>query len=77
MSEIRYLLVTPIPFAQTADESITIDSLWAEDLKGLAAAFGPVVVAAPKVSSLKDLISWGPGTESVSATDGLTFFRCR
>jgi glycosyltransferase involved in cell wall biosynthesis len=73
MSEIRYLLVTPIPFAQSAGESVTIDRLWAEDLKGLAAAFGPVVVAAPKVSSLKDLISWGPGTESVSATDGLTF----
>jgi glycosyltransferase involved in cell wall biosynthesis len=73
MSEIPYLLVTPIPFAQSEGGSVTIDCLWAEDLKGLAAAFGPVVVAAPKVSSLKDL-TWGPGAESVSATDGLTFF---
>jgi glycosyltransferase involved in cell wall biosynthesis len=73
MSEIRYLLVTPIPFAQNASGSVTIDRLWAEDLKGLAAAFGPVIVAAPKLSSLKDLKSWGPGTQSVSATDGLTF----
>lgn len=73
MSTIRYLLVSHIPFAQDDDGSIIVDRLWKEDLKGLVAGVGPVMVAAPGPVSAQDLRSWGPGTASVSAGDGLTF----
>jgi glycosyltransferase involved in cell wall biosynthesis len=50
-----------------------IDRLWAADLKGLVAGVGPVTVAAPKLGSPQELRAWGPGTESVTTSQGLTF----
>ena len=72
MDAIRYLLVSHIPFAKEGDGAVLLDRLWAEDLKGLVAGVGPVTVAAPLVSS-QNLKSWGPGTQSVSSADGLSF----
>ena len=43
---IRYLLVTHIPFIRNVDGSVTVDSLWARDLRGLVQSFGPVRVTA-------------------------------
>lgn len=74
MSAMRYLLVSHIPYAQNEDGSALLDRLWAEDLKGLVAGVGPVTVAAPRLSSAQELKGWGPGTQSVSAEDGLSFF---
>ena len=74
MSAMRYLLVSHIPYAQNEDGSTLLDRLWAEDLKGLVAGVGPVTVAAPRLSSAQELKGWGPGTQSVSAADGLSFF---
>lgn len=69
----RYLLVTHIPYANHADGSVYIDRLWAEDLKGLVAGVGPIVVAAPQLASVEVLKGWGPGIASVSAANGLSF----
>ncbi|MGA8743811.1 MAG: glycosyltransferase [Terracidiphilus sp.] len=69
----RYLLITPIPFAQTEDGAVTVDRLWAEDLRGLVTGVGQVTVAAPRLSSSREVTAWGPGTASLSAADGVTF----
>jgi glycosyltransferase involved in cell wall biosynthesis len=73
MSEMHYLLVTPIPFALDNDGAVIIDRLWAEDLRGLVTGVGPVTVAAPRLSSPREVRAWGPGTASLSATDDVTF----
>jgi glycosyltransferase involved in cell wall biosynthesis len=49
-----------------------LDSLWAEDLKGLVKGIGPVTVAAPELKS--DVIRpWGPSFETLSSKDEITF----
>jgi glycosyltransferase involved in cell wall biosynthesis len=68
----RYLLVTPIPFAENEPGTFLLDRLWAEDLRGLIQGVGPVTVAAPKLSS-SNLKSWGPGTAHLSTSDGVNF----
>jgi glycosyltransferase involved in cell wall biosynthesis len=69
----RYLLVTHIAYAQADDGSAVLSSLWGEDLKGLVASVGPVIVAAPRLPSVQTLLAWGPGTMTLSPADGVTF----
>jgi glycosyltransferase involved in cell wall biosynthesis len=69
----RYLLVTHIAYAQADDGSVVLSSLWGEDLKGLVASVGPVTVAAPKLPSVQSLLAWGPGTMTLTPSDGVTF----
>jgi glycosyltransferase involved in cell wall biosynthesis len=67
----RYLLITSIPFGRQ-NGSIVIDGLWAEDLKGLAAAAGQVTVAAPEFQA-DELQSWGPALATLTAQDQISF----
>jgi glycosyltransferase involved in cell wall biosynthesis len=67
----RYLLVTSIPFARQ-EESILIDGLWAEDLKGLLAAVGSVTIAGPEVSAAS-IQSWGPAVATLKADRQMSF----
>jgi glycosyltransferase involved in cell wall biosynthesis len=67
----RYLLVTHIPFARSND-SVLLDGLWAEDLKGLVSSVGPVTIAAPEVAQ-EDLRTWGPGVTTLEPESSLTF----
>ena len=73
MSGMRYLLVTSIPFAECDNGEFMLDRLWAEDLRGLINGVGPVVVAAPRLSSSKEVKAWGPGTTQLSRADKVTF----
>lgn len=73
----RYLLVTHIPFARQAEYAV-LDKLWAEDLKGLAAAIGsmsvgPITVAAPELDGVQDIQSWSPTTSALTRADGFEF----
>ncbi len=67
----RYLLVTSIPFARQ-NESILVDGLWAEDLRGLVAAVGAVTVAGPEVSA-GSIEPWGPAVATLKADDHISF----
>lgn len=67
----RYLLITSIPFGRQ-NGSLVIDSLWAEDLKALAAAAGPLTVAAPELKA-EELKSWGPALAALTAQDQISF----
>jgi glycosyltransferase involved in cell wall biosynthesis len=67
----RYLLVTHIGFARMND-SVILDGLWGEDLKGLVASVGPITVAAPEVNA-EDIQAWGPGVTTLGPEQGLTF----
>jgi glycosyltransferase involved in cell wall biosynthesis len=69
---LRYLLVTHIPFVRNGN-SVVIDRLWAEDLKGLVASVGSVTIAAPELGKGEDLQGWGPATTSLSKSDGFDF----
>jgi len=68
----RYLLVSHIPWARGDRGTVLLDRLWAEDLRGLVSGVGPVTVAAPLVSS-EELKTWGPGVESLSPSDAVSF----
>ena len=68
----RYLLVTPIPFVRQHDDTVMLDGLWAEDLRGLVTGIGPVTVAAPELKS-DEIRSWGPGFETLGSKDEITF----
>jgi glycosyltransferase involved in cell wall biosynthesis len=50
-----------------------MDRLWAEDLRGLVASVGPVVIAAPELAKVEDIRGWGPATDSLLKTDGFEF----
>ena len=67
----NYLLVTFIPFHRAANGNAVVDSLWAEDLKGLVSANGKVTVAAPESPSSSS--GWGPGQTEVNAESGISF----
>jgi glycosyltransferase involved in cell wall biosynthesis len=67
----RYLLITSIPFGRQ-NGSLVMDGLWAEDLKALAAAAGPVTVAAPELKA-EELKSWGPALTTLTAQDQISF----
>jgi glycosyltransferase involved in cell wall biosynthesis len=67
----RYLLITSIPFARQ-EESILIDGLWAEDLKGLVAAVGSVTIAGPEVNAAS-IQSWGPAVAKLKADKQMCF----
>ena len=69
----RYLLVTHIPFARSSDGAVTIDSLWARDLEGLADCGWPVRVCAPEMNTAEAVKSWGPGTRVLPAGSNLQF----
>lgn len=69
----HYLLITHIAYAQAEDGSVTLSSLWAEDLRGLVASVGPVVVAAPRLGSVQELLTWGPGVSTLRPEDGIIF----
>jgi glycosyltransferase involved in cell wall biosynthesis len=69
--QMRYLLITSIPFARQ-NGSLVIDGLWAEDLKALAAAAGSVTVAAPELKA-EELQSWGPALTTLTAQDRISF----
>jgi glycosyltransferase involved in cell wall biosynthesis len=68
----QYLLVTHISFARLEDGTSVLDGLWAEDLKGLVAAIGPITVAAPQLTA-QQLQSWGPGVISLTPEDRIAF----
>src|SRR5580698_3896458 len=68
----RYLLVSPIPFVRQHANMVMLDGLWAEDLRGLVASIGPVTVAAPELR-FDEVRSWGPGFETLSSKDSITF----
>jgi glycosyltransferase involved in cell wall biosynthesis len=69
----RYLLVTHIPFFRQTDGSLMLDKLWADDLKGLVSAVGPVTVAAPELPAASSMSTWGPGVQKLTPEDGITF----
>ncbi len=67
----RYLLVTHIPFRRASDGAAVVDALWAEDLRGLAAAAGQITVAAPDVKSVGS--GWGTGEIALTEAEGIRF----
>ena len=68
----RYLLITHIPFSHQPGGGIVLDRLWAEDLKGLVGAIGPITVAAPIIEA-SALQAWGAGITVLRAEDGIGF----
>lgn len=72
-SNLRYLLVTHIPFARTSGGNVLVDSLWARDLQGLASCGWPLRVCAPEIARADDLKSWAAGTIALPETDTLKF----
>ena len=73
VTKMNYLLVTHIPFRRAADGSAVVDALWAEDLRGLAAAVGSVTVAAPELARLVPGQSWGTGELFLLESEGIRF----
>lgn len=69
----RYLLISHVPFARGHDGRVTVDGLWARDLYGLASSIGPVCVAAPELSGVEKLKTWGPTASTVEPGSGITF----
>jgi glycosyltransferase involved in cell wall biosynthesis len=69
----RYLLITHIPFARNPGGEILVDRLWAEDLRGLVNAVGPITVAAPEVLRMGPLQAWGPSVETLQTRERMTF----
>lgn len=69
----KYLLVTHIPFQRSPDGSAVVDALWAEDLRGLAAAVGRVTVLAPELTSMASGEGWGTGQIGLTETEGVRF----
>ena len=69
----RYLLVTHIPFGRKPGGDILVDRLWAEDLRGLVNAVGPISVAAPELLEMGPLQAWGPGLDSLQPRDRISF----
>lgn len=69
---LRYLLVTHIPFARTA-EGVRLDGLWARDLEGLVASLGPIRVAAPELPAAGSLETWGPAATVLGPDSGVSF----
>jgi glycosyltransferase involved in cell wall biosynthesis len=67
-----YLLVTHIPFSKTANGGALVDSLWALDLRGLAAAGWRVRVCAPEVTDIHEH-KWGPGTAEIPQGSNIEF----
>jgi glycosyltransferase involved in cell wall biosynthesis len=70
--DLRYLLVTHIPFARQG-EDVVLDGLWARDLEGLARSLGSFRVAAPEYSSEAEVKSWGPSAAHLRKDCGITF----
>jgi glycosyltransferase involved in cell wall biosynthesis len=70
---LRYLLVTHIPFSRDAAGNIVLDSLWALDLRGLAASSDwEVHVCAPEIAA-ESARGWGPGSTIITAQENLIF----
>jgi glycosyltransferase involved in cell wall biosynthesis len=72
MPDLRYLLVTHIPFARQG-ENVVLDGLWARDLEGLVSSLGPFRVAAPEHSSQLEVKSWGPSAAHLRKDCGISF----
>jgi glycosyltransferase involved in cell wall biosynthesis len=72
-AEMRYLLVTHIPFAREVGETVKLDGLWAEDLMGLVKSVGPITIAAPQIDDPDSLQSWGPGFTVLGEADNINF----
>jgi hypothetical protein len=70
-AQIRYLLVTHIPFARNGG-GVELDALWLRDLEGLRDSMGRVTIAAPQVPAA-ELHGWGPNVASVQSGAGLEF----
>ena len=68
----RYLLITHIPYSQQPGGEFILDRLWAEDLKGLVNAVGPITIAAPQMQ-LTSLQAWGAGMAILHAEDRIAF----
>lgn len=68
---LNYLLVTHIPFRRSAEGAAIVDTLWAEDLRGLAAAVGRVTVAAPELHRSSE--GWGTGETALAEAEGIRF----
>ncbi len=68
----RYLLITHIPYSQQPGGEFILDRLWAEDLKGLVNAVGPITIAAPKLE-LTALQAWGAGMATLRPEDRVSF----
>ena len=70
---LRYLLVTHIPFARNASDDIVLDSLWARDLEGIARSGWKVRVCAPELASESSLATWGPNAATLPASGPIRF----
>jgi len=69
--QIRYLLVTHIPFARASGD-IKLDALWLRDLEGLRGSIGPIVIAAPQLDEAS-LRGWGPTLASLEPDGNFEF----
>ena len=63
--QLRYLLVTHIPFARNASGDVVLDSLWARDLEGIAQSGWKVRVCAPELESESAIRTWGPSAATL------------
>jgi glycosyltransferase involved in cell wall biosynthesis len=70
---LRYLLVTHIPFARNASGGIVLDGLWARDLEGIAQSGWKVRVCAPELASEQAIRTWGPSAATLPATGPIEF----
>jgi glycosyltransferase involved in cell wall biosynthesis len=73
MRDLRYLLVTHIPFTRNSSGIPVIDSLWARDLRALAKSMGPIRVAAPELTPEMPLTSWGPALQTLPESADISF----
>ncbi len=71
--QIRYLLVTHIPFARNADGGIVLDSLWARDLEGLCGGPWKLRVCGPELKTAEGMKTWGPSACTLPADGPITF----
>lgn len=72
---LKYLLITHIPFVRGLQEGeVVIDGLWARDLAGLAASMGTTIrVAAPELTAVSGLQTWGPSTATIGPESNIEF----
>lgn len=68
-----YLMVTHIPFARRDDGAVVVDTLWAKDLRELAARLGFIRVAAPCMTADHPDFLWGTGKTAIQPSEPFQF----
>ncbi len=71
--QLRYLLVTHIPFARKPDGDIVLDGLWARDLDGIAQSGWQLQVCAPELKNPSALQTWGPSAATLPSDGPIRF----